>query len=880
MGWLKNAQQSWRSHKYSLLVIVTVTLAGLGLYTYTYLMRSGSPLAKLVDSLELKTYDTRFRARGRTPASPDIVIVGIDQRTLDRAGSWPIPRAQYARLLENVAADGARVTAIDLNFPKPDDRSGRELVRRAREDYVKRTPQGRRDPAYLAELEAMEREADADARFAEAIRKTGNVVLGYFFFIGRDEVGSIGAATQEEADSLLQFASFSTRGVKDARGQEPPPLRENFTGAEGYLAETNLAAFTEAADFRVGFFNVSADADGIVRHATLAMKYASGWKGSDETAASFYPSFDVQVLRAFLGVPEQETVLVYNKAGIEAVELGKRRIPADADGRLLIHYQGGPLTYKQVSFVDAAEGGFPAGTFRDKIVLVGPMALAIADFRPTPYAESFHAGVEIHANILDTVLNQRFIHRSSREQLIDLAFIVLFGFGLGILLVRVRPAWTTPVAAVALAAFVLATYGALVWFHAWLNVVIPSGVLLSNFGLITAVRVLLEEREKRRIHSAFHHYVPAGLLKELVKDPERLKLGGEERELTILFSDVRGFTSLAEKLTPLELTNFLNAYTDEMTDIVFRHWGTLDKYQGDAVMAFWGAPYEQDDHAVRACSAALDMSRRVDELRGLWREQGKPDINIGLGLSTGQVVVGNMGSRKRFNYTVLGDAVNLASRLEGVNKQYATRILVSESTYQRAGDMLQLLEQRLCQQYKVTAEELLTTNGREPAREARRAALYLGQRLKLAPAERLAERYALAGDGAAERTVSEMEQQRTRSKPLDKFLTHASRSLRPLLFRQLDWIRVKGKQEPVAIYELLGEGGEAAERAAKLLELYNTGLQAYRGQQWEVATGIFETIIHETPDDGPAGLMLDRCRLFRVEPPPPDWDGVYEMKTK
>jgi len=879
MGWRTNARQIWRSHKYSLLVIVVVTLSGLSLYLYTYWWKSPSALRSLVESLELKTYDTRFRARGEVPPSPDIVIVGIDQRTLDRAGSWPIPRTQYARLLENLAGDGARVVGIDLNFPKPDDRSGRELVRRAREDYLQRTPAGRRDPAYLARLDAMEREADTDARFAEAIRKSGRVVLGYFFFIGEKEVGSINQAAQEEADSLLQFATFTTRGLKDARGEAPPPLQETFPEREEpYLAETNLAVFTEAADFRVGFFNVSADADGVVRHATLAMKYASGWKNED-TEANFYPSFDLQVLRAYLSVPEQETVLLYNAAGVEAVELGKRRIPADTDGRLLVHYQGGPLTYPHVSFVDVAEGSFPPGTFRDKIALVGPTALGIADFRPTPYAESFHPGVEIHANILDTVLNQRFLHRGPREQLIDLGVILLFGAGLGLLLVRVRPAWTTPVAAATLAAFVLAAYAALVWFHSWLNVVIPSGVLVANFGLVTAVRMLLEEREKRRIHSAFHHYVPAGLLRELVKNPESLKLGGEERELTILFSDIRGFTSLAEKLTPLELTHFLNAYTDEMTDIVFLHWGTLDKYQGDAVMAFWGAPYEQDDHALRACAAALDMSRRVDELRALWREQGKPDINIGLGLSTGEVVVGNMGSRKRFNYTVLGDAVNLASRLEGVNKQYATRILVSEFTFEQAGNPLVLLERRLGQHYRVTPEEMWASNGSEAAQEARRAAIHLALRLRLAPHQQLAARYALGADGQAERAAADVGQARARDKALDKTLKEAGRSLRPLLFRQLDWIRVKGKQEPVGLYELVGEGGEG-DSLAKLLELYHTGLQAYRGQQWQVAVGIFETILREWPADGPAGLMATRCRQYLSDPPPPDWDGVYEMKTK
>ncbi|HXE74305.1 MAG TPA: adenylate/guanylate cyclase domain-containing protein [Candidatus Xenobia bacterium] len=788
--WLTNARHAWRRHKYSLLVMLLVTGSGLATYVYTYALEARSPAARFIESLELKTYDARFRARGQTAPAPEIIIAGIDQPTLARLGSWPIPRSHYARLLANLTADGARVVGFDINFPKPDDRSGRELIRRAREDYISRTPAARRDPSYLSRLDALEREADSDATLADAMRRSGGVVLGYLFFTSKDEVRFVEPREQEEADSQLQFSSFTTQPVTDARGSAPPPLHAIFSGDEGYLAETNLAAFTEAADFRVGFFNAIADADGVVRRASLAMKYASAWRGAAE--ANFYPSFDVQVLRAYWGVPEQDTTLLYNAAGIEAVQLGRRRVPTDAQGRLLIHYQGGPFTYPQVAFIDVAEGRFSPGTFRDKIVLVGPTALAVGDFRPTPYAESFHAGVEIHANILDTILSERFIHRSTREELLNLGFVVVLGIGVGLLLMQVRPALIAPMALLALVGFLIVAHGALAWLHAWLNVVIPSGVLLANAGLIAAVRVLVEEREKRQIHSAFQHYVPPGLLHELMKNPERLRLGGEERELSILFSDIRGFTSLAEKLSPLELTNFLNAYTDEMTEILFRHLGTLDKYQGDAVMAFWGAPYEQADHAARACTAAVEMSRRVDELRAQWRVEGRPDIDVGIGISTGRVVVGNMGSRRRFNYTVLGDAVNLASRLEGVNKEYSTRILVSESTYKQAGN---------------------------------------------------------------------------------------SAALRPLLFRQLDWIRVKGKHQPVAIYEILGFADDAA-GFEKLVELYRTGLQAYRAQQWDAALQSFEDILRQFDDDGPTRLMAARCRHFRASPPPADWDGVYEMKTK
>jgi adenylate cyclase len=691
VGWLEKARAAWRAHKYSFLISVLVTAAGLGLYIHTYIAESQSPLALFIRSIEAKSYDIRFRVRGHTAPAPEIVIVAIDQATLERLGSWPFSRLYYARMLDRLTADGAAVVGFDINFPKPDTKSGLQAVQQARQAYLEQTPSTRRSSAYLADLDRMEQEADADARLAEAIQRAGNVVLGYFFFPSREEVRFIDEEAQQEADGLLSFSSYSTQGVTDAQGNRPPPLAETFSGEEGFLAETNLTRFIEAADFAVGYFNFVADADSVFRRDPLTLAYKGAWQDDANGQLNFYPSLDVQILRRYWRVPEHEAVLLYNKAGVEGVQLGEHRIPTDPEGRLLVHYQGGPFTYPHYSLADVVEGNFAPGTFRDKLVLLGPTALAVGDFGPTPFAESNHSGVEIHANVLDTILNQRFIHQGDREKLIDLALILLFGLVVGVVLVIVRQAWTTPVALTLLVAFLGFTYWALIGFQVWLNLVIPASVLAVNFGGIAAFRVLFEERQKRKVRTAFQQYIPPGVISQLMKNPEQLTLGGEERELTIMFSDIRGFTALSERLSPLELTSFLNSYTDEMTDIIFRHWGTLDKFEGDAIMAFWGAPYEQDDHMVRACNAALEMGRRMDELRAQWRAEGKPDINVGLGMNTGRVVVGNMGSRKRFNYTVLGDPVNLASRLEGVNKTYSTRIIVSEFTYRQAGDALGIL---------------------------------------------------------------------------------------------------------------------------------------------------------------------------------------------
>lgn len=870
MGWLKKLREGGRPHRYSFLISLFVTLLGLGLYIHTYLAEAHTPLARLVNSIEVKTYDTRFQVRGRAYPSPEIIVVAIDQKTLDDLGAWPFSRMHYVDMLNHLVADRAKVIGFDIAFPKPDEKSGLELVRQMRREYLRRTPPGQRDPAYLAKLDAMERRADTDAQFAAALRRAGTVVLGQYFFFNPEEVKHADPETLQAYEDLLAFGAYpQVRPLPKEDGTLPPPLAEIYTGLEGYMPQPNLLEFAEAANYTFGYFDFVPEADSIYRRTNLVIKHNQ----------DFYPSLDIQVLRLFLGVPDQQFGLFYNEAGVEYVQLGELQVPTDPAGRMLINYQGPAETYPHQSFSDVARGNFPPGTFTGKMVLVGATAKAIYDVRPVPLQEAGFPGVEIHANVLDTMLTQRFIRRGLREELFDLGFILLFGLAMGWVLARVPPSWTTPLTVAVLAVCLVVTYCVFVQYHVWWNIVVPGTVLVTNFATVGAFRLLVEEREKRKMRAAFQQYVSPRLIRELMKDPERLKLGGEERELTIMFTDIRGFTALSETLTPLELTHFLNAYTDQMTDIIFRHWGTLDKFEGDAIMTFWGAPYEQDDHMLRACAAALDMIRRVDELRPQWRAEGKPDINIGLGMNTGRVVVGNMGSQKRFNYTVLGDPVNLASRLEGVNKTYATRIIVSEFTHKQVSDALGILERRISREFGVRLEELHQANRSRAARRARQLALYLCYTRKLATPQELAQRYGTDGESELTQALARVEQWEARDKKIRGFIGNVRRCFFPYIFRQLDWIRVKGKREPVAIYELLGFGDED-NQYAELLTLFGQGLQAYRQQQWTSALECFETVLEKYPQDGPARLFVERCRQYQATPPEPGWDGVYVMKTK
>ncbi|MBI2370849.1 MAG: CHASE2 domain-containing protein, partial [Deltaproteobacteria bacterium] len=351
---------------------------------------------------------------------------------------------------------------------------------------------------------------------------------------------------------------------------------------------------------------------------------------------------------------------------------------------LLINYAGPQRSFPHYSVADVLAGKVPPEALRDKMVLVGATAIGIYDMRVVPFGGDY-PGVEVHANVIDNILHQQYLQRPGWAAAADVAAILLLALALGLLLRRLRP---LPGLGLAVAALVLWTYASYFAFTQgyWLSEVYPGlSVVLSYLG-VTVYRFMGEEREKRVVKEAFQTYVSAAVVDEMLRDPGKLKLGGDKQVLTVLFSDIRGFTPVSERLAPDLLVRLLNEYFTEMTDVIFRQEGLLDKYIGDAVMAVFGAPLPQPDHPARACETALGM---VEALRGLhprWAAEGLPQLRARVGVNTGPMVVGNLGSERRFEYTVVGDSVNLAARLEQLNNVYGTDIIIGEATREAVAD--------------------------------------------------------------------------------------------------------------------------------------------------------------------------------------------------
>ena len=601
--------------------------------------------------LRLKTFDLYQIAKPREPNARPVIIVDIDEKSLNQLGQWPWPRTVTARLIENIARGGAAAIGLDIVFAEPDRTSPGLLAETIPElsDTAK------------AELK---RAPDHDAVLADMLKRTRTVV-------GQSAYNPRPGDTRK---ALAPKASFATLGT------DPTPYLIAYPGLL-----SNIPILEDAAVGR-GMFTVLPDPDGLVRRVPVVMK-AGGEK---------IPSLNADMLRVATG--QTTYVIKTGDAGVQSVILAGVQIPTDANAQLWIYFSPhDPARF--VSAADVLSGKVPPDTFKSKLVLIGTSATGLFDVKATP-VEPVMPGVELHAQALENILSQTSLERPGYTVGAELCLAIVVGL---IFIVLVPILGAIPVAA--LGGAIAAAMIGLAWYfftqqRILIDVAYPMISGLAVFLTMVFVNYVREEAQRQQIRSAFSQYISPDLVEQLAQEPDRLVLGGETRNLTILFSDVRGFTSISEsyKNNPQELTSLLNRLLTPLSHAVLQHGGTIDKYMGDAIMAFWNAPLNDATHATGGCAAALTMMENLDRVNAERAEEAKEagtdyePLRIGIGLNTGDCVVGNMGSDMRFDYSVLGDAVNLASRLEGQSETFGVPIILGSSTANLVKDKFAVLE--------------------------------------------------------------------------------------------------------------------------------------------------------------------------------------------
>jgi adenylate cyclase len=656
-----------------------IRLVALGLGLAAALAALALQLSGVLQPVELVATDLLMRARGRVAPDPRVVVCDIDAESILHHGRWPWSRALMARLVDRLAAGGPRVVAFDVLFEEP----------------------SRADAACNLTPE--------DQALARSLARAGNVVLGYFY---RRAPAAAGAAGRGPAAAVLP-ASLSRTRVEDVR----EPARGGFAIPRRPDAAPNLDLFADAADSQ-GFFSHDRES-GVLRHYQLLIAYGDG----------YFPALALRAVQRFRNAGP--LALAPHSGDLPEIRIGGRAVGNDEAGRLWVDYRGPAHTFRTVPAWKVLAGALPPGTLRDRLVLVGASEPGIGDLQSTPFGSEI-AGVEVHANVADNLLNGRAIQDSGLQGLLSLLVLLALGPLVGLLVVSAeRPVAGSALAMLMALAWPAASYLAFTGIGWHLQVVTPmaAGVL----ALVAALRyrVGFVEKNARQIKRTFQRYVSGAVVEEMLRHPERVKLGGERRDMTVLFSDIRGFTSISETLASEELVRLLNEFFTPMTRIVLEHGGTLDKYMGDALMAFFGAPLVQPDHAARACRAALAMRDELVRLNAGWHAAGRlppeQSLGIGIGLNSGEMAVGNIGSEAVFGYTVIGDNVNLGSRIEGLNKLYHSEAIVSEATARAAGPGLLMRELDRVQvkgkHVSIAIYELLSALPAAPADEER-AALY------------------------------------------------------------------------------------------------------------------------------------------------------------
>jgi adenylate cyclase len=606
----------------------------------------------LLERLSLICFDLYQKAAPRVAEDAPIRVVDIDDRSLKSIGQWPWPRTIVAQLVDRLRGAGAAVVAFDIDFAEPDRTSPKLLLSLLAQDGVG----GEEAERVLVAL------PDPDKRLAEAIRALP-VVTGFIL------------TDRGQNRRPLEKAGFAFAG------SDPLGHVDSFSAAVSNMPELEAAAAGN------GFLNQYVDWDHVVRRVPLIL----------QLAGKPYPSLAAETLRLALGVPSYlgraagaNTEKSFGEqTGLTAIRIGSLTIPTDPAGRVWLHYAA-PKRDRFVSAADVLAAKFDPALFADHIVLVGTSAAGVVnDLQATPIARDV-PGVEIHAQLLEQILQGDFLVRPDWAVGAELLFTLL----VGIALILSLP-WIGALGSAILGGASTAVAFASSWLlfrHAQLLIdpVYPWAVITLVYLTATLFGHLRTEAQRRQIRGAFSQFMSPHYVDELATHPERLKLGGQTRTMTIMFCDIRGFTSLSEKLDAEKLTRFMNSFLSPMTEIITERKGTIDKYIGDCIMAFWNAPLDDPNHVTNAVQAAQAMRRKLVELNRDWQTEeayrGFLPVRIGIGLNTGECVVGNFGSLQHFDYSLLGDPVNLASRLEGLGKVYGIDLMIGEETAARLAD--------------------------------------------------------------------------------------------------------------------------------------------------------------------------------------------------
>lgn len=698
---------------------------------FTFLITPG-----FFQGLEYQLYNMRVRlATGQAEEiDPDIeglVLIRIDDRSLKNLGrfeQWP--REYHSRLATQLAEWGAEAIFFDITFFQDD-----------------------RDP-------------EVDRELAKGFGDAG-VVYSAISLI--DSANFVYLSTVDEQE-VIDNAPRSVIPVDRLEGAEKLPDRSRAGAGSGGKLLQGPAPELLRASLGVGLVNIDPDEDGVVRRQPLL------WRTQDHVVPT-------AALRLFLDLVRIDVGEIRFEPG-EALHVGAYSFPVDSQGRFQIYwYRDESPPYREIPYYDALIGNVPGEFFTGKVCIVGPTAAAMGDVKPTAAAPAM-AGVKIHTTLLANLARGDFV--TGMGSTLGIVLTVLLGAAVAFFAFRFRISiGATLTGMLFILGMVAAVYVYVQWAY-WAELFRPAFGLVGAYTGAMVYRYVTEERQKMMIKVAFQQYVSPAVVDEMLADPDKLKLGGERRELTVLFADIQGFTSFSEQLDPEKLTGFLNGFLTAMTARIFEHQGTVDKYIGDCIMAIFGAPLPFDDHPAKGVNAALGMREELKMICREWSDLLPDDFDLKVGLNTGPMVVGNMGSDVRFDYTVLGDNVNLAARLEALTRQYGLSLLIPDST-----------------------------------------------------------RVAIGED---------------------------------YLVRELDSVRVKGRNQPVIIYEVLARCGseDDTQENRQLARCFEEALGFYRVQQWDEALEGFAGL-----DGDPAsGVFAERCRILRAEPPGEDWDGAWTMTTK